>query len=74
MDRRYRSWLTPEGAEKIAKEGDHILKAKLPQLRESGSSPKERIDLLRRVLYLNQLLNYNGNPESKYTYEIKGGI
>jgi len=50
------------------------LKAKLPQLRESGSSPKERIDLLRRVLYLNQLLNYNCNPESKYTYEIKGGI
>ncbi|EJW16919.1 hypothetical protein M5X00_17640 [Paenibacillus alvei] len=63
MDRRYKSWLTPEGAKRIAQERDHILKVALPQLRESGANPKERIDLLRRVLYLNQLLNYNGNPK-----------
>lgn len=63
MDRRYRSWLTVKGAEKIAQERDHIMKVKLPQLRESGASPKERKDLLRRTLYLNQLLHFNGNPE-----------
>jgi hypothetical protein len=67
QDRRFKSWLTAEGVRKLREERDSILGKRLPQLRcgdleDVLSTERERHQLIRRVLYLNQLLNYNSNP------------
>ncbi len=70
MDKRYTCWLTQIGVEKLTEERDTILNVRLPKLRagtltEVMKTEKQRHHLIRRVLYLNRLLNFNGNPATR---------
>lgn len=69
-DRRWLTWLTPQGVRLLTAERDKILNVKLPAVRQGTSSEvlgRERAIrlLLRRVLQLNQSLHYNGNPATR---------
>lgn len=72
MDKkRFKSWLTAEGVKALTTERNNILNVKLPALRagtlsEVLASEPDRRNLIMRVIYLNRMLNYNGNPETRF--------
>lgn len=65
MDRRFICYLTVNGEKTLKAEREKILNDKLPKLRREGGSLIERQQWLKRVLYLNRLLNYNSNPQCR---------
>ncbi|WP_240661799.1 hypothetical protein [Paenibacillus xylanexedens] len=73
MDKRYICWLTREGVISFQKEKKRIITEKLPWARELLASEPEREQyqlilkgLLKRILRINQMLNYNGNTSANF--------
>ncbi|MFC3788339.1 hypothetical protein ACFOQM_05995 [Paenibacillus sp. GCM10012307] len=71
-DRRYTCHLTKEGVSALLREKETILREKLPWAKELVSKEPDRQQyinikqgLLKRILKINQMLNYNSNK----TYE-----
>lgn len=77
-DRRFICWLTQDGVDRVKQDRDRIMQS-VKGMREGdpievAGRELTRHLLMKRVLYLNQLLHYNGNPATNQGRFTLGGV